>query len=159
LHNAVTAQALVDRGGAVLFPACLESDEIFMTPLNLRGILDEQDAFVGEKEPSERLSIDFVPSNRERPLTILEVALSAAGSRRIAISRWRDGEAEDFVRALGADAFLEKASLAEELVPAIKRLVGPLLQKTRVDSYRIETEVPYDCHPTPVRSPLSLVRS
>jgi DNA-binding NarL/FixJ family response regulator len=65
-----------------------------------------------------------MPTPPNFQLTTLKVALAAAGSRLIAISVWRDAEAEDLAKAFGAHAFLDKASLAEELVPTIKRLVG-----------------------------------
>jgi hypothetical protein len=41
-----------DGGGAVLLPACLETDEIFMVQLDLRGVLNEQDAFIRGNELS-----------------------------------------------------------------------------------------------------------
>ena len=43
-----------DGGNAVLFPARLKPDEIFMVQLDLCGVLDEQDAFVRRNEFPER---------------------------------------------------------------------------------------------------------
>jgi DNA-binding NarL/FixJ family response regulator len=53
-----------------------------------------------------------------------EPTFSAFGCTALAVSVWRDAESFDLARRLGAAALLDKANLATELLPSIRRLVN-----------------------------------
>ncbi len=78
-----------------------------------------------EKWKPQAVVMDLhMPTPPNFQLANLKDVLARAGSRLVAISVWRDSEAEDLAKAFGAHAFLDKTALAEELVPTIQRLVG-----------------------------------
>jgi DNA-binding NarL/FixJ family response regulator len=57
----------------------------------------------------------------ENTVTPSQVKASLSGSRLIAMSLWKDDETKFLADTFGAVALLDKASLATELVPTIKR--------------------------------------
>jgi hypothetical protein len=56
----------------------------------------------------------------ERTVTPSQFKSSLSGSRLIAMSLWKDDKTKFLAATLGAVALLDKASLATELIPAIK---------------------------------------
>ena len=61
----------------------------------------------------------------EHAVTPSQIKASLNGSRLIAMSVWKDDETKIFAETFGAVALLDKASLAMELIPAIKRYAQP----------------------------------
>lgn len=57
----------------------------------------------------------------ENTVTPSQVKASLSGSQLIAMSLWNDDETKFLAKAFGAVTLLNKASLAVELIPAIKR--------------------------------------
>ena len=57
----------------------------------------------------------------ENSVTPSQVKASLSGSRLIAMSIWNDDEAKFLAKTLGAVTLLDKATLATDLIPAIKR--------------------------------------
>jgi DNA-binding NarL/FixJ family response regulator len=57
----------------------------------------------------------------ENDVTPSEVKSRLDGSSLLAISIWNDNETKTLADSFGAFAFLDKANLAHELIPAIKR--------------------------------------
>jgi DNA-binding NarL/FixJ family response regulator len=59
--------------------------------------------------------------NDERTVTPSQIKASLNGSRLIAMSLWNDDETKVLAETFGAVTLLDKATLATELIPAIKR--------------------------------------
>ena len=57
----------------------------------------------------------------EYAVTPSQIKASLNGSRLIAMSIWNDNETKSLAETFGAVALLDKATLATELIPAIKR--------------------------------------
>ena len=61
----------------------------------------------------------------ERTVTPSQFKSSLGGSRLIAMSIWNDEATKSLAETFGAVAFLDKATLATELIPAIKQYAQP----------------------------------
>ena len=57
----------------------------------------------------------------ERTMTPVQIKSSLVGSRVLAISVWTDSETKTVADSYGAVALLDKARLATDLIPAIRR--------------------------------------
>ena len=60
----------------------------------------------------------------ERTVTPSQLKFGLIGSRLLAISIWKDDETKALADTIGAATLLDKANLATELTPAIKRYAG-----------------------------------
>jgi DNA-binding NarL/FixJ family response regulator len=59
--------------------------------------------------------------NDENTVTPAQVKASLIGSQLIAMSIWQDDETKSLAETFGAVTLLDKANLATQLIPAIKR--------------------------------------
>ena len=60
----------------------------------------------------------------ECTVTPTQLKFGLIGSRLLAISIWKDDETKALADTIGAATFLDRAKLATELTPAIKRYAG-----------------------------------